>query len=167
VDIHFGRYHADRELDRKQFINVLYTFQQLLPLAETPNLISRWDYFYERSIGCVGVLKDWLTNSLALALEDNSPSLKLKYLERRALTVKKCTTMLREAMLGEKEFEDSDLSRSLLRRDLGLEAEPLKAGRDDHQVIQPELPSNSQQKSRRRRVGRRNPVRDKVGAKKA
>lgn len=165
VDIHFGRYHANCASHRQQFINVLYTFQQRLPLTETPDLVSRWDYFYERTIGCVGVLKDWLTRSLALALEDDSPSLKLKYLERRALSVKKCATMLREAMLGEKEFEDNDLSRSLLRRDLGLEAELSKTEQEGGSLLNSEPPANNQQKRRQHRVGRRNPVRDKVGTK--
>ena len=164
VDIHFGRYHADRPSHRQQFLNVLYTFQQHLPLAETPDLVSRWDYFYERTIGCVGVLKDWLTNALAMALEDDSPSLELTYLERQAFSVKKCTTMLHDAMLGETEFEDSDLSRSLLRRDLGLEAEPPKSAEESTLPLNSELP-NTQQKRRQRRVGRRKPVRDKVGTK--
>jgi hypothetical protein len=164
IDIHFGRYHADHPSHRQQFLNVLYTFQQHLPLAETPDLVSRWDYFYERTIGCVGVLKDWLTRALAMALEDDRPSLELTYLERQAFSIKKCTTMLREAMLGETEFEDSDLSRSLLRRDLGLEAEPPKSAEESTLPLNSELP-NTQQKRRQRRVGRRKPVRDKVGTK--
>jgi hypothetical protein len=68
VDIHLGRYHAEIESQRQHFINALYTFQDRIPLTEKPDLVSKWDYFYERSIGCVGVLKDWLTRSLALVL---------------------------------------------------------------------------------------------------
>lgn len=165
IDIHFGRYHADCELERQQFISVLNTFQQRLPLTETPDLLSRWDYFYERSIGCVGVLKDWLTSSLALALEDDSHTLKLKYLESRAHSIKQCTTMLRESMLWEREFEESELSRSLLRRDLGLEADLPEAVQDNAKSIPLEQSSSNQQKHRQRRVGRRKPVRDKIGAK--
>jgi AAA domain len=165
IDIHFGRYHAEQESHRQQFINVLYTFQERLPLVETPDLVSKWDYLYERSLGCVGVLKDWLTRSLALALKDDSPTLKFKYLERRALSIKKCTTMLREAKLGESEFEESEALRALLRKDLGLETEPLKAAQGNTNApVGFEPPSNSHN-NRRPRVGRRNPVRDKVGVK--
>ncbi len=64
IDIHFGRYHIDDENSQREYINVLYTFQQHLPFSDPPDLVSRWDYFYERSLGCVGVLKDWLTRSL-------------------------------------------------------------------------------------------------------
>ncbi|MFL6255026.1 MAG: hypothetical protein ACJ74T_08375 [Pyrinomonadaceae bacterium] len=164
MDIHFPRYHAERESHRQQFVNLLYTFQERLPLPETPDLVSKWDYFYERSVGCVGVLKDWLTRSLALALEDDSPTLKLKYLERRALSVKQCITMLREAKLGEKEFEESEESRELLRKDLGLELGATKVGQAGVPQVGLELSADVCQKRRKRSVGRRSPVRDKIGA---
>ncbi len=102
IDIHFGRYNAQDKEQRQAFINVLFTFQEHLPLVKTPDLVSRWDYFYERSIGCVGVLKDWLTRSLALALESDGQTLTLKQLEHRALSVSQCATMLREAVDGER-----------------------------------------------------------------
>jgi energy-coupling factor transporter ATP-binding protein EcfA2 len=165
LDIHFGRYRAESETHRQQFINVLYTFQQRLPLEEIPDLTSRWDYFYERSIGCVGILKDWLTRSLAMALEEDSPTLKFKYLERRALSIKQCATILSEAMLGEKEFVEAEVSRSQLRRNLGLEAESLKVAQDGVLPAQPEESAKEQKRRRQPRVGRRKPVRDKIGAK--
>lgn len=165
IDIHFGRYQAENEAHRQEFINVLHTFQQHIPLAKTPDLVSRWDYFYERSIGCVGVLKDWLTRSLALAIEDNSSALSLKYIEHRALSVIQCATMLREAMAGEKEFEESEEARILLRRKLGLEASGLsgKSHKSSAEELNQDLASN--RKRRGRRPGTRNPVRDKIGAK--
>jgi hypothetical protein len=58
VDIEFNRYLSDNPEHREAFINCLWTFQQHLPLPKTPELVDQWDYFYERSIGCVGVLKD-------------------------------------------------------------------------------------------------------------
>lgn len=164
IDIHFGRYHAENEAHRQEFINVLHTFQQHIPLSKTPDLVSRWDYFYERSIGCVGVLKDWLTRSLALAIEDNSPALSLKYIERRALSVVQCSTMLREAMAEEKEFQESEEARLLLRQKLGLQAEGLNG--NSHKPFDDELKQRSAPNRRRnRRPGTRNPVRDKIGAK--
>ena len=35
------------------------SFQQQMPFAEPPDLVRDWEYLYERSIGCVGVLKEW------------------------------------------------------------------------------------------------------------
>lgn len=168
INIHFSRYHADNAAQRQEFKNVLYTFQEHLPVQETPDLMKRWDYFYERSIGCIGVLKDWLTRSLSLALESNSRTLPLKFIERRALSVSQCSNMLREAIAGEKEVEERDDSRLLLRNSLGLgdyhvvsneEASPINVSAPTI----PTIPSSPTQ--RRRRVGSRKPVRDDVGRK--
>ena len=53
----------EKEGDMEKFVNVLWTFQKLLPLEEEPDLISYSEEFYQRSIGCVGILKDWLLKS--------------------------------------------------------------------------------------------------------
>lgn len=163
INIHFARYHAGNDKHRQMFINVLYTFQQRLPLAETPDLVSRWAYFYERSIGCVGVLKDWLTRSLALALEDNSNTLTLDVLEHRALSVAQCVTMLSEATAGERELEEREATRLTLVRNLGLDPEP--PNREQQKIANDNLKhaTNMSLTRRKRRTGRRNPIRDKVG----
>jgi hypothetical protein len=44
--------------------NVLLTFQCQMSLAECPNFVAHWEYCYERSLGCVGVLKNGLTRAL-------------------------------------------------------------------------------------------------------
>lgn len=168
INIHFGRYHADNEAQRQEFKNVLYTFQEHLPVQETPDLVKRWDYFYERSIGCIGVLKDWLTRSLSLALESNSHTLPLKFIERRALSVSQCSTMLREAMEGEKEVEEREDSRQLLRTRLGLRDDNIVPDEETSSVnvsatTIPTIPVSPTQ--RRRRVGSRKPVRDDIGRK--
>jgi DNA polymerase III delta prime subunit len=165
INIHFGRYHVDDEAQRQQFKNVLYTFQEHLPLQETPDLRARWDYFYERSIGCIGVLKDWLTQSLSLALESNSHTLPLKFIERRALSVSQCSSMLREAIAGEKESEEREDSRQLLRTSLGLRDDYIVLNKEASpiNVSAPTIPTSPRQ--RRQRVGSRKPVRDSVGMK--
>jgi hypothetical protein len=120
LDIHLRRYLADQPDDAIAFKNILMTFQKHLPLAEEPDLIARWDYFYERSIGCVGVLRDWLARSLALALENGDRSLNLDYLERQALSLAQCEKMLAEASEGEDALTDRAEARTRLRRRMGL-----------------------------------------------
>lgn len=165
INIHFSRYHADDEIQRSEFINVLYTFQQNLPLPEMPNLIERWDYFYERSIGCIGVLKDWLTRALSLALDSNSATLFLNHIERRALSISQCTTMMREVLEGERELEESEEARLLLRTELGLSNQPpIVAGNNStlHDSVNTTAPKIARNKQR---VGTRTAVRDKIGIK--
>lgn len=162
LDIHFGRYHAEDEEQRDEFINVLNTFQHHLPLPDEPDLVSRWDYFYERSLGCVGILKDWLTRSLALALGSGSSTLPLKYFEQRALSIRKCTTMIREIKTSEKELKEEEGGLMRLRQELGLTAELGSTSQAAENTVKPRA---GRPRSRRTRVGSRKPVRDKIGVK--
>jgi hypothetical protein len=68
IDVHFPRYRTDFADDRQAFIGVLRSLAQQLPLAEPPDLAADWEFLYERSIGCVGVLKQWLIRALSAAL---------------------------------------------------------------------------------------------------
>ena len=156
-DIHFPRYRADLPEQREAFINVAWTFQHHLPVAEMPDLTGVWDFLYERSIGCIGILKDWLSAALALSLEETSPSLTRAHLDATAPATAKCMRQLTEAVEGERKLTESDESRELLRQYLGLEA-------GEARKIQPHQAAESK-RPKRRRVGSRNPVRDPIGEK--
>src|SRR5436309_13045599 len=57
LDLHFQRYRADSAADRQFFQSVLLTFQKQLPFeSKDTDLPAMWDFLYERSIGCVGIL---------------------------------------------------------------------------------------------------------------
>jgi hypothetical protein len=152
LDIHLRRYLADQPDDVIAFKNILMTFQKHLPLAEEPDLIAHWDYFYERSIGCVGVLRDWLARSLALALDNGDRSLNLGHLERQGLSIAQCEKMLAEASEGEDALTDHSEARARLRHRMGLESIP-------------DLPTPSVTKRTKPGVGARKPKRDQVGVK--
>ena len=68
VDLHFSRYRAECKDDLRVFQNIVLTFQEQLPAEQQLDLVGMWDFLYERSLGCVGVLKDWLARSLSSAL---------------------------------------------------------------------------------------------------
>ena len=159
VDIHFPRYRADRREDYAAFQSVLFTFQRHLPLVGETDLIKDFDFCYERSIGCVGVLKEWLTRALAMALSQDSPQLTRRILEQTAWSVSQCQRMAKEAIEGEADLAENDEDRGSLRKLLGLDAVLF---RSPAIPVPPQatLPIN---KARRPRVGQRQPVRDPVG----
>lgn len=121
TDIHLPRYYAEDINDLKAFQGVLKTFQSYLPLPETPNLWEHWDFCYERSIGCIGILKDWLSRTLSAVLEENkdAKTLTLKHLEDHAWSTNQCSIMLKEAKEYEKNV-DNLIASDTLRTDLGL-----------------------------------------------
>jgi predicted ATPase len=154
VDVHFSRYQATHEADVRAFKSVLWSFQRNLPLEEEPDLLHSWKYCYERTIGCVGILKDWLTRTLAEALEQDEKTLSRALLEQHALSVDRCGQMVTEAVAGETALTEDDNAAYRLRVRLGLEQGPAEQQEHGQQNISPQR--------RQSRVGQRKPNRDPV-----
>jgi hypothetical protein len=151
VDVHFRRYHADVKEERKMFQNVLCSFERHAPLPEPPNLVENWDYLYERSIGCVGILKEWLVKTLATVLRRGATKLTLGDLEGHAASVSQCEKMLAEAVEGEARLIEGAEARLRLRLALGLATGRIDSAKDvvpTHRSLRP---------------GLRHPRRDPVG----
>jgi energy-coupling factor transporter ATP-binding protein EcfA2 len=156
IDIHFPRYRADNPGDLKAFRTIVKSFEQQLPLSQPPDLLKEWEYLYERSIGCVGILKDWLVRVLVSASRRDAGSLNRKDLEAHAPSVAQCDKMLSEAVEGETRLLESPEERSRLRSRLGLSAKENSG--EDSAAPPIEAPRRNQ-----RRPGQRRPVRDAVG----
>lgn len=151
IDVHFRRYRIDNGDDRKAFMNVLRSFERQIPLAEPANLVANWEFLYERSIGCVGILKEWLVRTLSAILRRGSTSLTFRDLTVHALTVSQCEKILAEITEGEMRLAESDGARSRFRLALGLS--PIETVRDASKTVP--LP--------RGRPGQRRPTRDPIG----
>lgn len=83
--IHFPRYRIESDEELKEFLRVLEHLQYRMPLSETPPLKQQyWEFCYERSIGNVGTLKDWLTDAYDLALSESASTLTLEHLQQTA-----------------------------------------------------------------------------------
>ena len=161
VEIHFGRYQAENSEDLLAFKSVLLTFQRHLPLIAEPHLVERWEYLYERSVGCVGVLKNWLSRALAAVLEEGDATLTDRHLERHAEPTRKLLALAREIKEGEEVLSDTGRDPVELRALLGLL--PL-AARDDEGDRRPSGASPVPLARRRiNSVGQRRPTRDPVG----
>lgn len=149
--IHFKRYHADINKDKEAFIGILLTFLRQIPLKVPYALSCDWDFFYAGCIGCVGVLKDWLYEALAYCLRTGSKILTKEALKKTAMSVNALLTMVREAKEKEKIIDTEHSSSSILRQELLLPKKPKNQGKD------------TKPKKKHRKVGERNPTRDKVG----
>jgi energy-coupling factor transporter ATP-binding protein EcfA2 len=156
LDVHFPRYRADLAEDRKIFINVVHSFQEKLPLPEPPDLVKNWELLYEGSIGCVGVLKQWLMKALSAALRRGDATISVRSLETYALSMAQCDRILSEIMEGEARLNDGDGLRSKLRTRLGL-MEPAAASAP---AATTRASTNGRYKLR---PGQRKPARDPVG----
>jgi energy-coupling factor transporter ATP-binding protein EcfA2 len=162
IDVHFRRYRAEDTEDRKIFANVLRSFEQRLPFPEPPDLVKDWEYIYERTLGCVGVLKDWLMRALPAVLREGRRTLRRRDLEPFALSVSQCDRMLSEMLEGESRLEETKDSRLRLRLRLGLgdDSESLKLV--EHKSSDA-IPEGQGVYRSRRRPGQRRPGRDRIG----
>jgi energy-coupling factor transporter ATP-binding protein EcfA2 len=161
IYIHLPRYNAEFQEDREIWHSVIWNFQHQIPTKEPPDLLSHWEYLYSRSLGCVGILKNWLRNALGEALNENSSTVTLKHLENRALSVGQCRNILKHIKQGEARYAEIEGKIEELYQELGLSRPPIS--RQDY-TLQPEIkPQDIEPKKRRKSIGVRKPMRDSIG----
>jgi energy-coupling factor transporter ATP-binding protein EcfA2 len=156
LDVHFSRYRAESASERQMFINVLQSFAHHMPLAEPPDLAADWELLYERSIGCVGILKQWLMRALSSVLRCGRNTIARRDIEAQALSVLQCQKILSETAEGEAQSAEPAGARRALQCRLGLQADV--ARNNPVEVKKPTAARNS-----RRRPGVRRPRRDRIG----
>jgi energy-coupling factor transporter ATP-binding protein EcfA2 len=142
------------------FVKVVLRFQRHLPLPEAPNLKPLSEYLFQGSLGRVGILKDWLYETLSDVLHDGKTTIKKEDLARRAPTEQKLNEWRTEV-----EGTNSEYFNRLMCEE---EAEPAEHEEDSKRESQNTSLHNSvtvAKKSGRqgRRVGDRKPERDPVG----
>src|SRR5712691_4204640 len=68
-DIHFARYHMNDKDERKAFAGAVQYLLERVPLTcDLDAFLKRWRWFAEGSVGCVGILKDWLVDAVTATL---------------------------------------------------------------------------------------------------
>ncbi len=167
-EFHFARYHMEDENDCQAFRNAFSSLLKQIPLqVDHDALIQRWWYFFEGSIGCIGILKQWLVRALYRALREESPELTRTHLEKSILPDAKWERMRADARSGEAEFQYADGQNSYLS---DLASMPTFVPKQLNPVSpSPSTPSpqdgTADQKTRKPkgRVGEPSPRRDQVG----
>ncbi|MEM9506100.1 MAG: hypothetical protein AAGA16_00270 [Cyanobacteria bacterium P01_E01_bin.35] len=152
LDIHFPRYLYQNEQDRLDFQSVLLALLKKVPLkADIPELMQHWLYFYEHSIGCVGVLKDWFIRTVAAALHDKNSTLTLEQLQEHTLTLAQCERMALDATEGEQKLSYMESRRehlwNLLQIGMSKTDIPTEKGSVDNSVGTPSSVNETIQES--------------------
>lgn len=122
---HFSNYSIDDVNDRKFFSSAFKTLLSAVPLPEPPDLMDaeHVEFAYERSLGCIGILKNWLSRSLNAAMKRKDQKLNFKTFKQQALSIAECRQIAIEISKGKtklKENEDA-LARLELRQYLGMD----------------------------------------------
>lgn len=145
--VHFPRYRRTDPADHHAYASVLATFERCLSPPKHCSLLSNFDYFYERSLGCVGLLKSWVLRAAIAARDDRTGWPQFKHFEQSRLPEYELVVMAREIARAEEALGEDPRDIDEIRR--RLDGEPPKS------LAQPP-------RRRKSKVGVRTPVRDPV-----
>ena len=161
IDVHFPRYNAAKKDEQQAFQKVLLTFQRHLPLSEPPDLVHQWKYCYARTIGSVGILKDWLTKALDEALSTGATTITPAILEHHALDPARCDQMITDIEEGEQllTYDPAADERLLIR--LGL-SRRRNGTRKKQEEGKDKVSKEASGDHRSAHIGQRSPNRDPV-----
>jgi hypothetical protein len=162
--IHLRRYGNDGE-DFDNFESTIHSFQIHMPLRKPPDLLKHSEYLYDRTLGCIGSLRNWLLQAYKAALEDDAPTLNIGHLKKHApLSAKQAGKMLSNLIQDELKFveivgEEDVIDRGELASSPSGEITEVH---DDAQISETQ-PTKVKPPRKRRLVGERKPVRDPIG----
>ncbi len=164
-EFHFARYHIENETDCQALRNAFSSLLKQIPLrVDHDGLLQRWWYFFEGSLGCIGILKQWLVRALYRALREESPELTRTHLEKSVLPDAKWERMRADARSGEAEFEYADRQNGYLSNLASMPTFVPKQPDPASPSPPPEEGTAEQKKGKpKRRVGEPSPRRDQVG----
>lgn len=166
--VHFSRYSVEEMSDPKSeagksFRDAVFSLLEAMPIEKEEGLVEHMDYFYQFSIGNIGLLKKWLQRALWIALKSEEQVLTREILESTRLKNKALKLLLDEAVLGEAtldDIEDDELTRAL-----GLQNTPsihVITGNFRFEEGN-ERPVKEKKRASKKRPGTRKPSRDPVG----
>lgn len=151
-----NRYNPNIKEDVEEFASAFTTLVSKMPLKITPKF-SELDikYFFIKSAGCIGILKDWLIRIYGYLLEEGLKTFDVAYADKYALDNKGLRTIIEEALNGEMKMSDEPFDNL---EKLLIEGLPEEAHLEHPYPVKP-------RRSRKKgsRICTRNPARDKVG----
>src|SRR6266568_3150310 len=101
-DIHFARYHVHDKDERKAFAGAVQYLLERVPLTcDLDAFLKRWRWFAEGSVGCIGILKDWLVDAVAATLAQGETILTEAVLIRTRRDRARRVSLEMEARAGE------------------------------------------------------------------
>lgn len=164
IYLHLPRYDAKYSEDIQDWQSIIWNFQTQIPIKDEPDFESHWEYLYARSLGCVGILKNWTRNAFADAMEEDANTVTLKHLEQRALSVGQCKNILKKIKEGEERYAQIEGDFNELHNALGLNLKPKsrKAKSPKSSQNNPKAETDSPSK-KKNKVGLRKPKRDSIG----
>ena len=165
----FCRYHLDQQADAVEFTSALKVLLEQVPLqVNIPEMLTHWKWFGEWSIGCIGILSDWVVETASTLCRAGETVLTLEALAKHALKPAQRLKLETEARTGEFKIEEAKKeSERELQRLLGKpSAVPISSSphppSSASATVSPLLLLSSHTSSRIERASYRDPVGEQV-----
>ncbi len=101
-DHHFPRYHLDTQKECEEFVGALQSLLECVPMTvDVPALLTNWRWFGEWSMGCVGVLGDWIVETVDALWSKGETALTVEALTKYALQPDQRARLEMEIRTGE------------------------------------------------------------------
>lgn len=118
-DLHFPRYHLEAKVECEEFVGALQYLLERVPLiCDVDSLLFHWHWFAEWSIGCVGILRDWVVDTVAALCEEGKTTLSIEALKEHALQPDQRVRLEMEARAGERKVEQGKAQSEKQLQDL-------------------------------------------------
>lgn len=105
-DLHFPRYHLESQIECEEFAGALRYLLERVPLiCDLESLLLHWQWFADWSIGCVGILRDWVVDTVAALCEEGKTTLTIEALKEHALQPDQRVRLEMEVRAGERKVE--------------------------------------------------------------
>ncbi|TMC81174.1 MAG: hypothetical protein E6J10_11875 [Chloroflexi bacterium] len=164
----FCRYHLESQADAVEFTSALKALLEQVPLqVDIPEMLTHWKWFGEWSIGCIGILSDWVVETAATLCRAGETVLTLESLAKHALKPAQRLKLETEARTGEFKLEEAkkeserELQRLLGRPSTFQRSSPSPPPLSNGATTSPS-PSKSRSSSRIERAAQRDPVGEQV-----
>jgi hypothetical protein len=107
-DEHFARYHFTQKEECENFIGALKALLLQVPLqVDIPEMLTYWRWFGEWSIGCIGILNDWVVETVSSLCRAGKTTLTIDDLKKHALKPDQRFRLETEARTGEFKIEQA------------------------------------------------------------
>ncbi|MBU3068263.1 TniB family NTP-binding protein [Aestuariicella sp. G3-2] len=107
VPIYFPRYKKNNPEDCKHFFDFYVNLIENLEIPIDKNVLEDFDFIYNHTLGCPGILSSWLHSSIAFCLENNFRELEKSILEEFKFSFDRLSIIEREVKIYELYFEST------------------------------------------------------------
>lgn len=164
--IHLRRYQLGNGKDEQYFAEAVEGLAGVLPVPKRPDLSKLYEYLFIGSVGCIGLLKDWLRHALARSIRENSKTITQQHLIDTEMDPEERSQLEAEALDGESTLQNRKKQSKLDRTEEESKV-PTKSGKavESQSSATKNRAAQKDGMSRRRKCtpGKRKPKRDTVG----